>query len=131
MLERWPVTSSSGSSVYSMAMEPAMPPVLTSPYTAPLLRLSDTLPSVTELISTLEASTIRSPVPPVSEEMAENIVFVSSLNLLLMLRISAERAVLVFLTFSVISESWLFAAVTEPTTMLMFDTVTTSETSKS
>ena len=48
-----------------------------------------------------------------------------------MLRISAERAVLVFLTFSVISESWLFAAVTEPTTMLMFDTVTTSETSKS
>ena len=46
-----------------------------------------------------------SPVPPLSEEMAENIVFVSSLNLLLMLRISAERAVLVFLTFSVISES--------------------------
>ena len=114
-----------------MVMEPVMPPVFTSPYTAPLLRQEETLPSVTELISTLEASTIRSPVPPVSEEMAENIVFVSSLNLLLMLRISAERAVLVFLTFSVISESWLFAAVTEPTTMLMFDTVTTSETSKS
>ena len=68
---------------------------------------------------------------PLRKSRAENIVFVSSLNLLLMLRISAERAVLVFLTFSVISESWLFAAVTEPTTMLMFDTVTTSEMSKS
>ena len=71
-----------------MVMEPVMPPVFTSPYTAPLLRQEETLPNVTESMSTSEVSTMMSPVPPLSEEMAENSVPVSSLNLLLIERIS-------------------------------------------
>lgn len=55
-------------------------------------------------------------------------VLESSVNLLLMERRSLERAVEVVLTFSVMYESWLPAAVIAPMTMLKFVTVTTSET---
>ena len=65
---------------------------------------------------------------PPTLAMAENMVLESSVNLLLMERRSLERVVEVVLTFSVMYESWLPAAVIAPTTMLKFVTVTTSET---
>ena len=66
------------------------------------------------------------PEPP-TLSMAENMEFDSSLNLLLIERRSLESVLELVLTFSVISESWLPAAVIAPTTVLKFVTLTTSE----